>query len=207
MKAGPDQLALAFAPDGRTLACAGAWNDSSFLPKGGVNIQGVEMTRKESHRVLHWDVATGKEVRRFAGLTDDIGSVAFSPDGRLVAAASRDGRIALWEASTGHDVLYILAHPPQPDTARAAAPAIAFMPDGQAVVSAAADDTIRFWDIRTGRERKQFHGPGGGFRALAVTADGKHLVTGSGDTAVLVWDAAATPQPAHQKEHVILIGD
>jgi WD40 repeat protein len=207
MKSGPDELALAFSPDGRTLACAGAWNDSSFLPKGGINIQGVEMTPKDGYLVLLWDVATGKEVRRLTGLTADIGSVAFSPDGRLVAAASRDGRIARWEASTGKDVLYILAHPPRPDSGTPAAPAVAFTSDGRTLVSAGADDTVRCWDAHTARERKQFRGPGGGFRALAITQHGKRILTGGGDTTVLVWDAGATPRPPRGKDHVILIGD
>src|SRR5207253_496411 len=44
LRSGTENLSLAFSPDGKTLACAGAWNDSSFLPKGVIKIQGVEMT-------------------------------------------------------------------------------------------------------------------------------------------------------------------
>jgi len=103
MKSGTEHLALSFSPDGRTLACAGAWNDSSFLPGGLIKIQGVEMTAKQGNLVLLWDTTTGQEIRRFAGLKDKIKSVAFSPDARTLAAGSRDGRIALWDVATGKE--------------------------------------------------------------------------------------------------------
>jgi WD40 repeat protein len=208
MKSGTEHLSLAFSPDARTLACAGAWNDSSFLPKGGINIQGVEMTAKQGYLVLLWDVATGKEVRRFAGLKDNIKSVAFSPDGRILAAASRDGRIALWEASTGKEVLYIMAHPNPDDAAFSTSPCVAFSPDGKTLVSASTDKTIRLWDVATAKELRQFQAPDGGFHAVAFAPDGKALVSGSSDSTVVVWDPAAHGEaPKSDKNNVIFIGD
>src|ERR1051326_6963882 len=52
MKSGTETLSLAFSPDGSTLACAGAWNDSSFIPAGGINIQGVEFMPKKGYHLV-----------------------------------------------------------------------------------------------------------------------------------------------------------
>jgi WD40 repeat protein len=196
VQSGTESLSLAFAPDGKTLACAGAWNDSSFLPAGGISVQGVTMTPKQGFRVLLWDVASGKEVRHFEGLGDDVKSVAFSPDGKALAASSRDGHLALWDAATGKDRLYVLAHPGHGADEFSAAPCLAFAPDGKSLISAGADGTARVWDVATAKEVGRYQSPGGGFRALAVSRDGRRAVTGGADTTALVWDLASPPKPA-----------
>jgi WD40 repeat protein len=207
VKSGADHLALAFTPDGKTLACAGAWNDSSFLPPGGINVQGVEMTPKHGYLVLLWDVATGKELRRFAGLKDKAKSVAFSPDGQLLAAGSADGKLCLWEASTGREVLYIVAHPDQADVSSNGAPCVAFSPDGRVLASGSTDQTIRLWDVTNAKELARFHADGA-VNSLVFTRDGKTLVSGGGDTTVLIWDAVhPVVQPPAKPNDVILIGD
>jgi WD40 repeat protein len=196
VQSGTESLSLAFAPDGKTLACAGAWNDSSFLPAGGINVQGVMMTPKQGYRVLLWDVESGKEVRHFEGLGDNVKCVAFSPAGKTLAASSRDGHVALWDSATGKDRLYVLAHPGHHDDEFSTVPCVTFAPDGKALISAGTDGTARVWDVTTAKGVGRYQSPGGGFRALAVSQDGKRLVTGGADTTALVWDLMAPPKPA-----------
>src|SRR5205085_1609522 len=105
-----ESLTLAFAADNKSVICSGAWTDSSYLPKKGqkfkindkeitldddfvLDLQGVKMTRKEGDYVMQWDVESGKEVRKFGGLRSTIRSLAYSADGKLVAAADKDGKI------------------------------------------------------------------------------------------------------------------
>jgi WD40 repeat protein len=200
-----ESLSLAFSPDGKTLACAGAWNDSSFLPKGvTLNIQGVEVTRKEGYAVLAWDVGTGKETRRFTGLGDKIKSVAFAPDGKTVAAASADGRVALWDAA-GKERLYIVAHPAHAESAFAASPGVIFTPDSKVLVTASTDRTIRVWDAATAKELGQFAVPDTGCYCLAVSADGNVLATGAPDGTILLWDRTKAKLPRGDGANAIFL--
>jgi WD40 repeat protein len=208
-----ENLALAFGPDHRTLVCAGAWNDSSFLPKKGqtltingkkiklkddfvLNLQGVMMTRKEGYYVLGWDIKTGKEVRRFGGLTATLRALAYSSDGKLVAGASQDGKICIWDAKTGKERLYIMAHPGQRPTAFGSSPCLAFAPDGKTLASASNDHTIRLWDVVTAKEKGRFQAPDSAFTSIAFSTDGKKVISGSADSGVLVWDVSAAGKGA-----------
>jgi WD40 repeat protein len=220
-KSGTESLSLAFAPDNKTLFCSGAWNDSSFLPKTGelitingkevkfdgvINIQGVEMMRKEGYYVMQWDVDSGKEVRKFGGLNDTIRSLAFSPDGKLVAAASKDGKVCLWDAETAKERLHIVAHPGHTDAAFSASPCLAFSPDNKTLASASTDHTIRLWEVTTAKETGQFRAPDSAFYSITFSRDGKTLISGGSDTKVLVWDlSAAGNPPPREKSHTITL--
>ena len=164
----------------------------------------VTIIGKEGFLVLMWDVATGKEVRRFEGLKDNIKSVAFSPDGKTLAAGSRDGRIALWDSATGKELLYIEAHPNHGDAEFNASPCIAFSPDGKTLATASTDKTIRLWDPATAKKLGQLESSDGGFHSLAFTPDGKKLISGSADTTVLIWDLV-NPVKQPGKPKVILL--
>jgi WD40 repeat protein len=204
LKSGAETLSLAFSPDGRTLACGGGWNEGG-VPKGiTINLQRrVTITGKEGFFVLLWDVATGKELRRFGGLTEPVKAVAFSPDGKLVAASSRDGRLALWEADTGKELLYVLAHPDHKGGTFACTPALAFAPDGKGLASAGADGTVRLWDVVMAKELAKFRG-GGACQAVAFSPDGRTLLSGSADTTVTVWDVLHPVRPPRRPDVIFL---
>jgi WD40 repeat protein len=215
-KAGTDALSLAFSPDGSTLACAGAWNDSSFLPKpgttikingkevkigGGIIIQGLEMTRREGHFVLAWNTKTGKESRRFAGLKAKITDVAYSSDGKLLAAAARDGRVCIWDAQGGKLRLVIHAN----TTGKSGIAGLAFNKDDKALITAGHDGALRTWDVSTGEQLREYRNTDGAFTALAAGRDGKTVITGGSDTGVLTWDITLPEPPKNAGRGVITI--
>jgi WD40 repeat protein len=208
-KSGTEALTLAFSPDSKSLACAGAWNDSSFLPKAGteitingkkikwdgnINIQGVEMSRKEGYFVLVWDTANGQEKLKLGGLKDKIRSVVYSTDGKLLAATSRDGRVGVWDAASGKEKLFFLAHPNHADAAFRASPCVAFGSDNQTLITA-GEHSLRTWNVASGQELKQFATSGGAVTALATGADGKTAITAGSDGSLLIWDLTL-PAPA-----------
>ena len=74
----PGVSALAFSPDGKTLAVAAFGSD---------------------YPLKLWDVASRRELVAYRGHTHEIRAIAFSPDGKLVASAGLDNTIKLWDAN------------------------------------------------------------------------------------------------------------
>jgi RNA polymerase sigma factor (sigma-70 family) len=157
--------ALAFSPDGRTLASAG-W--------GGRDL------------IRLWDTATGKELRQMKGHERGIRSLAFAPDGKTLASGGDfgDNTLRLWDVATGKE-LGQLAKQSGPIST------VAFAPDGKTLASGGAKDNcaLYLWDVAT-RKGRALGGRQCPVGALAFSPDGKRLAVGAG-ASVTVWDVAS----------------
>ena len=83
-----------------------------------------------------------------SGHSDSVYSVAFSPDGQILASASSDKTIILWDSRTGQKIKILEGH-------RYSVTSVAFSPDGQILASASSDKTIILWDSRTGQRSEE----------------------------------------------------
>src|SRR5271165_4423774 len=175
----------AFSPDGRRVVTIS--NDNRVL-------QGND------YRVQVWEADTGKRVGDPLQHKHPVNSAAFSADGRWVVTASEDETAQVWEADTGKPVGAPLQHKERVYFA-------AFSVDGRRVVTASGDNTAQVWETDTGKPvaaALQFKGPvfsaASGADELRVevasalnapegafSADGRRVVTASGDTAQ-VWE-------------------
>jgi WD40 repeat protein len=86
------------------------------------------------------DVSTGDEVRKFKGDQYGVLAVAFSPDGKTIAAAGREGIVYVYDASDGKLPRRFTGHE---DLVRQ----LAFSPDGKKLASASYDSTVLVWDV------------------------------------------------------------
>ncbi|MHB1038465.1 MAG: WD40 domain-containing protein [Pirellulales bacterium] len=183
--------AVAFSPDGKTLASA-----------GGASIPGAK--EYDDHvigEVKLWDIATRAQRAALRGHRREVVAVAFSPDGQQLASGSYDGSIKLWNLATGKEGPGVKGHE-YPVTS------LAFSPDGKTLASASYDPTIKLWDAATGAEKATLKGHQHQVLAVAFSPDGKTLASGSwsaGDAGELkLWDVAAgtarTTLSAHRRE-------
>jgi WD40 repeat protein len=182
---------VAFSPDGITLAWGTAQNtvnlhdlatrrNRTFLGHQGEVKQvvwspdsKVLATYARDRRIKVWDAATGKErlalARGQGQETVPVSKLAFSPDGKTLAAGSGTGLIALWTLD------------PQADTPTFSTPegfvALALAPDGRTVVAAPRDNAVQVYDLQT-RKGRTLKVPGGIPTSVAVSPDGATLAVG-----------------------------
>jgi WD40 repeat protein len=156
----------AFSPDSKTLACT-AYDGTIQLVNVGTGKVAATLSVPEARQTADW---RGHQVY----------SLAFSPDGRTLASGSKDGRLMLWNVTTGKEIGALKG---QDDSVWG----LAFSPDGM-VLASGQWGKVKLWDVATRKEitrlahDRPVHG-------VAFSPDGKTLAAGNGD-AVEIWDVS-----------------
>jgi len=159
---------LAFSPDSKVLASAGA----------------------HDRRVILWDLKGEPKQAAAHGLSSATCSVAFSPDGKMLAIGLWSGELVLWDMmdATARFRCAVQAH-------NQMIWAVPFSPDGKRLATGGQDGLIHQWDV-TGKLPVEVPPPPGGHRgrinSLAISADDRHVLTTSEeDRSVRLWDVVA----------------
>jgi WD40 repeat protein len=173
-------LAVAIAPDGRH-AVTGTFNGTvtvRVLPTGGV-------------------------VSTFTGHSEDVAAVAITPDGRLAISGGGDKALKVWNLATGGEVSAWREHSDRVN-------AVAITPDGRRAVSGSSDRTLIVRELPTssktrglklkspdldpiesqtyGSAVQYLRGHSDRVKAVAITPDSRHAVSGSSDRTIIVWN-------------------
>jgi WD40 repeat protein/serine/threonine protein kinase len=161
---------LAFAPGGRTLA-----------------------STSQDGTVRFWDVAGKKQLGEFRlPDRDDPGSVAFSPDGKLLAAGCWGSHsVRVWDRASGKQVAQL-----NPGYGYR----VQFSPDGT-LLAAASDNTVQLWDVATWQNAGALSGHTAGILSFAFAPDGQTLAVGTADGTLCVWDLAQKRKIASNRGH------
>jgi WD40 repeat protein len=150
--------ALLSVPDGKILASGGAGNDKT---------------------IKLWDLAKQK-VLTLKGHSDwfgGINSIAFSPNGKILASGSKDKTIKLWQVDTGKEICTLTGHDNDVSS-------VAFSPNGKILASGSTDKTIKLWQVDTGKEFYTFTGSEDAVYSVVFSPDGKTLASGSADKTI-----------------------
>jgi WD40 repeat protein/beta-lactamase regulating signal transducer with metallopeptidase domain len=166
---------VALSKDGRLLATVGGWSETS----GELRV---------------WDLGSGRT--RFAVKeSKGVRTVAFSPDGALLAAGDFDNLIKLRDTTSGKVVAVLRGH-------SGAVNGVAFFPNGKTLASASLDHTVRLWDVTSGQSRAVLRGHSDWVLSVAVAPDGKTVASSSRDQTARLWDVATSKERFVLKGHV-----
>lgn len=156
--------ALAFSPDGRTLATA--------------------MDR----RIQLWNTETWKELNPGSGHAEPVQTLAFAPDGKTLASGGLDGSLILWSWPEGKEIRRIEKMGSHRGVQR-----LAFAPDSRRIVATAwvnGGDMINVCDATSGTIVSKFGRLNGGYGAV-FGWDGKEILVGTSNGSIEIWDAAS----------------
>jgi WD domain, G-beta repeat len=155
---------VAFSPDGRLIVSGGS-----------------------DRTVIFWSTETRREQRRLTVEGDAVSSLAFSPNSKVLATASRTiaepftlSTLSLWDITTSQEIRRLEGH-------NKWVMSIAFSPDGKLLASGSDDRTVRVWDVNSGKELRRLNAPINVVN-VAFSPDGRLLAAASGRETVRLWN-------------------
>jgi RNA polymerase sigma factor (sigma-70 family) len=156
--------AVAFAPDGQSLALANG----------------------QKGQVALWDLTGERDRPRWLGWQLRANGVAFSSDGKKLASSGFDNTVRVWQSATGKELgsAGAVGH-------AGWVTGVTFLPDQKGLVSVASDGQIIVWDATRGHEVRRLKGHSNGVWCLALSPDGQTLATGGHDQTVRLWELAS----------------
>jgi len=188
---------IIFSPDGKTLATASddktvkIWNLNGkelLTFKGGElgfnspvfnpNNSKMLATPSDDKTVKLWDLK-GKELQTFEDQKEEVTSVIFSPDGKIIASGSKDKTVKLW---------YLNGKPKTKFKAQnQRIRSVVFSPNGETLATASDDKTAKLWDLK-GNLKRTFQGHKEWVTSVVFSPNGKILATASDDKTAKIWN-------------------
>jgi WD40 repeat protein len=161
---------IAFSPDSQSIASTS-------------NDQTVKIWNVNNGQTSHSLIVAGKNVHTMEAHTNGGLAVAYSPDGKQIGSAGKDGKLKLWNAQTGVLEQVIMVAPD------IWIYGMAFSPDGKTIATANADKTVKIMDRASGKLLKTLSGHTAEVYALTYSPDSKKIVSASRDNSLKLWDA------------------
>ncbi len=137
-----------------------------------------------------WDLTTHQPLQHIAEYLG-VGSIALSPDGKLLATGSWGGHVRVWDWAAGKQRF---------DFPAVGGTRVAFSPDGKLLAIVTEDKTAQLWDMENGKLAADLQGDLLCFHCVTFSPDGRQVLAGGGDwnpggiNQVTIWDVASKKQ-------------
>jgi eukaryotic-like serine/threonine-protein kinase len=198
---------VAFSPDGSTLASSSQdntvklWDVKTWLVRRTLPVymgdgahdhvvafsaDGNLLASGNDDRIVIWDAQTGGLKMMLKGHEDTVNYVAFSPDRRMLASASGDKTVKLWDLQSEQPVRTILVCPGE--CLAHGVNSVTFSPDGKTLATGDSNNDVKLWSVETGLLKRQMRGHKETVWTVAFSPNGETLASASGDGTVRLWD-------------------
>ena len=128
-----------------------------------------------------------KTLHKLSGIRGSVNGIAFSRDGKLIAAAAGEaglfGEARVWNTADGSLVKTFVGH-------KDSLYCVAISPDAKVLATGGYDNQIKLWSLGDGKELRTLDGHNGAVFEVAFRPDGQVLASASGDRTVKLWDVA-----------------
>jgi len=165
------------------LTVRSTYSTLAFSPDGLIIATGTRSAPGPDPRVILWDSTTGQRKRIFRGHTDAVIALAFAPDGKTLATASRDRTVRLWDPDTGQERSGLQA-------GNASVTSLAFSPDGRSLASGWTDHLVRIWNVEAGTLSASLQGHRKGVSCVTYSPRGM-LASGGFVATLRLWDPSS----------------
>ncbi|MHC4915827.1 MAG: WD40 repeat domain-containing protein [Planctomycetota bacterium] len=163
---------LCYSPDGKTIASGG-----------------------DGREVIVWNAETGERIARLDVGHKVVYDLAFSPGGKLLAAACEDGTVRAWETAGERKLFH------QFKGHKGRVFALAFGEKGRQLATGGQDRTVRVWSVGKREQIRELQGHDRDVRSVAFSPDGKLVVSASNDRTARIWDVEGGKQKHKLEGH------
>ncbi len=170
--------AIAVSPNGEWLATGGGYDPPDMQLDNTVRI---------------WDANTGRLMRELSGHSQAVMAVRFLSGGREIVSASLDGSIRVWRAADGKLLRRLEHGSPVRSIAFSRDEAQLVTGGGRYEAGVSDINDARLWDFRAGKVLRHFGGHAQNLSGVAISSDGRQILTASFDGTVRLWSNGANP--------------